>query len=55
MIYHGISQKIDEAITEPQGADIKLLKELVQYYKDNYILSAAYLDEKLNILINQKC
>lgn len=50
IVYHGISKKLDEAITKPQEADIQLLEGLVDYYRDNYILSCKYLDEKLQMV-----
>ncbi|SHK06283.1 hypothetical protein [Paramaledivibacter caminithermalis] len=50
MMYCTISQRIDKAIENNNISEIDMLEEMIDYYSANFVISAAHLREKLEIL-----
>ncbi|WIF94293.1 hypothetical protein [Caminicella sporogenes] len=50
MMYSAISQRIDEAIKNNDTSEIDMIEEMIDYYANNFIVSAAHLREKLENL-----
>ncbi|MCT4606644.1 MAG: hypothetical protein N4A64_11175 [Marinisporobacter sp.] len=51
-VYHGISAKLDLAIAQKDRSELELLKQMVEDYCENYVISGSLLQRKLKMLEN---